>query len=181
MRFEWEMGKTNQRGPHVRTDMVTVFVFRRGVKRGIEWLQLLRAERPGKIMAGTWQPVAGGIKRGESATEAARREAREETGLTEKAIAGMWQCDEVHPFYLAARDVIMLAPAFAVEVGSAWRPKLNEEHSTARWVKDRDAEGMFMWPGQRAAIREIRELILRADSPAREALRSAGTERQERE
>jgi len=163
--------KKNQRGPQLRTDMVTVFVFQRGVKRGVEWLQLLRARGPGKIMGGTWQPVAGGIKRGESAGEAALREVMEETGLREKAIKGMWHCDEVHPFYLAARDVIMVAPAFAIEVGSTWRPTLNEEHSEARWVADRDAEVMFMWPGQKAAIREIRELILRADSPAREALR----------
>src|SRR5437773_1922666 len=57
---------------------VEVHVFRRRGKR-LEMLLVRRS--PHRSLAGVWQPVTGGIERGESALSAAVREVQEETGL----------------------------------------------------------------------------------------------------
>lgn len=168
------MPKPSVNGPRLRTDMVTVFIFRRRIRsRQAEFLQLLRADTPGNLMAGTWQPVAGGIMPGETAVRAALREMHEETGLKPANLHGFWQCDEVHPFYLAARDAIVLAPAFAAEAHPRWEPVLNREHTDFRWVPAASANRRFIWPYQCASFHEICSLILPARSPVRNALRIA--------
>ena len=78
--------------------------------------------------------------------------------------------EQVHPFYIAAIDSVVLSPRFVVEVAPGWEPTLNAEHTAARWVDAAAASRAFMWPGQRHAIREILELLA-PDSLSREALR----------
>jgi hypothetical protein len=48
---------------------------------------------------------------------------------------------------------------------------LDESHDDARWVVIERAEGAFMWPNQRASIRDLVEGILKPESACREALR----------
>ncbi|MEM6931929.1 MAG: NUDIX domain-containing protein [Myxococcota bacterium] len=174
-------------GPSVRTDLVTVLTFRTSTgapgaepMQGIEWLQLRRAGEP---MAGTWQPVMGSIEAGESATEAAIRELREETGFVVGGDRGdggdggdprgpraLWQLDGVHPFFLAQTDSIVLSPTFVVQVAPGTEPTLNREHDDARWVSNADADEAFMWPFQLASIAEARRFI-HQPCPARRHLR----------
>jgi dihydroneopterin triphosphate diphosphatase len=152
----------------IRADMVTVFVLRR--IPGVEFLQLRRAKEP---FGGTWQPVTGGLDAGESAVACALRELMEEAGLAhdDPALLRLWQLDQVHPFYLARHDAVMLAPAFAAEVDAAWEPALNHENSAWRWVPADQAESGFMWPGQVASCREITDQLLRPGSLCEPALR----------
>lgn len=149
------------RGPRVRTDIVDVYVARRGAL-GLEFLQLKRAKEP---LRGSWQPIMGHIESGETAVAAARREMREEVGLEGPAVLGLWQLEQVHPFFLAGSDEIVMSPRFAAEVAMAWRPVLNQEHSEFRWVQESNVGEMFVWPGQRAAIAEASR-VLRGDISA---------------
>lgn len=158
---------TPRGGPRLRTDVVDVYVFRRkGVGSEIEFLQLRRASEP---LAETWQPVMGHAEAGESAADAARRELMEETGLDARSadVLGMWALEQVHPFYIAAIDSIVLSPRFCIEASSRWEPRLNHEHSAHRWVRGASS---FMWPGQKRAVEEIVAEIADARSPARERL-----------
>lgn len=154
-------------GPVVRTDIVDVYLFRdAGAAGGIELLQLLRVGEP---LGGTWQPIMGHIEPGEAAPATALRELREEVGLEkdDPSVLGIWALEQVHPFYLAALDCIVMSPRFGVLVRSGWEPVLNAEHSAFRWTaRDED----FMWPGQRGSIEEIRR-YLAVPSDARERLR----------
>jgi len=161
-------------GPRVRTDIVDVYVFRR-VGGGGEVLQLRRSEGP---FAGTWHPVMGHVRDGETAVGCAVRELGEEVGLEawSEAVVGMWQLGQVHPYYLADRDEIVLSPRFAVEVVAGWAPALDAAHDGHRWVPVA-AEGAFMWPGQRAAVGEIRSGLLAEGSGSREGLRIRPTGR----
>jgi 8-oxo-dGTP pyrophosphatase MutT (NUDIX family) len=125
----------------------------------VELLQLRRAKEP---LLGTWQPVMGHVEAGETAVMAAVREVEEEVGLTAQSAAwgGMWALEQVHPFYIAAIDAIVLSPRFVVLVrgGGAWSARLNAEHDGARWVGAAAAilpGGPLMWPGQRAALAEV--------------------------
>lgn len=160
-------------GPRVRTDIVDVYIFRRGetnpdtAKQPIEFLQLLRASDP---LGNTWQPIMGHIEPGETAVQTALRELREEVGLDAKSphCIGLWALEQVHPFYIAAIDSIVMSPRFACEVASPWEPTLNAEHLEWRWTRDLKA---FMWPGQWRCVEEILSDIVTAHSLSREQLR----------
>lgn len=195
-------------GPRVRTDVIDVYVFQRTDKPprpvvgasaastswggitpdtgadlapGVYFLQLLRAQDP---LGGTWQPIMGHCEQGETAVQCALRELEEEAGLRrgDSALRAVWALEQVHPFFIAALDAIVLSPRFAAEVEPGWTPRLNDEHSAHRWVHARDAmrasgggggggEGAFMWPGQRAAAREVVESLMVEGSASRDRLR----------
>lgn len=144
--------------PRVECNIVDIYLFRT-TARGAEFLQLRRA---GATMHGTWQPVMGHIEPGETAPACAAREAREETGLDVRGpeCEGFWALESVHPFYLPTKDVIMLSPRFAARVSEGWTPTLNHEHDAWRWISAAEIDTSFMWPGQRAACREVIELVL---------------------
>jgi dATP pyrophosphohydrolase len=195
-------------GPRIRSDVIDVYVFQRAAKpprpvvgasavssswggttpdtgadlsHRVYFLQLQRTRDP---LGGTWQPIMGHCEKGETAVQCALREMAEEVGLSrgDSALRGVWALEQVHPFFIAELDAIVMSPRFAVEVaggGAGWTPRLNDEHAAYRWVHARDAmrasgsggEGAFMWPGQRAAAREIVESLLVEGSVCEERLR----------
>ena len=162
-------------GPAIRTDIIDVFVFKRSAAsppghHDAIFLQVLRASEP---LSNTWHPVMGHIEKGENAAACALRELEEELGLgrADPALLGLWALEQVHPFYIAAIDTIVMSPRFAAEVATDWQPRLNDEHTATRWVAASQISSMFMWPGQIAACREIIEHLLPKDSLSRTALR----------
>jgi 8-oxo-dGTP pyrophosphatase MutT (NUDIX family) len=185
-------------GAKVRADVVDVYVFTRvasddpretahhrskrdvDVNRGdesrgasaVHFLQLLRSGAP---LDDTWQPVMGHVHAGETSVQCARREMAEELGLraSDRAILGFWALEQVHPFYIAAIDTIVMSPRFCIEVQSDWTPKLNDEHRDHRWVRHSDVDREFMWPGQRSCCHEIMRDIVPEGSLSRERLRLA--------
>ncbi|TVQ76057.1 MAG: NUDIX domain-containing protein [Phycisphaeraceae bacterium] len=172
--------RTNPRGgPSVRTDIVDAYIFRRprdaSTARVIELLQLRRARAP---LADTWQPIMGHIEKNETAHQTILREIGEEVGLqpTDPAFLGAWALEQVHPFYLAALDCIVMSPRFAIEVAHDWEPRLNAEHTAHRWIGAPLHAGLsalefFLWPGQRGAVEELLSSIVPRDAPARAHLK----------
>lgn len=159
-------------GPRVRSDVVEVMVFRAD-DPGTGAPELLQIQRAKEPLKGTWQPVMGHIEAGETAVAAALRELHEEVGLSAASAAclGVWALEQVHPYYIAAIDCVMLPPRFAVRAAPGWMPRLNAEHTAHRWVAADEAGRWFMWPGQAAAARELIEHLLAPGSACREALR----------
>jgi 8-oxo-dGTP pyrophosphatase MutT (NUDIX family) len=151
-------------GPRLRADIVDVYIFRRR-RSALEFLQLLRASEP---LIHTWHPVMGHIERNETAVACAARELEEEVGLRvgDAPLLGLWALEQVHPYYVAEIDQIVLSPRFAAEVAPSWKPRINNEHERIRWVKDADVATRFMWPGQVAACREIAALVRRGSLAA---------------
>ncbi len=147
--------------PTLRTDVLDIYIVRRATL-GLEFLQLHRRHDP---LAGTWQPIMGHIEDGEATIKAMWRELWEETGLLadDPAILNAWGLEQVHPFYLAKLDCIMLSPRFLIEVTSAWKPTLNEEHDQYRWVQEDKVDDMFLWPGQKLVLREAAS-VMRGDA-----------------
>lgn len=183
-------------GPRIRSDIVDVYVFTRvpaddpreraragrayeseaawparaGDSSAVHFLQLLRSGAP---LDNTWHPVMGHIEAGETAVDTALREMREELGLghDHPSCLGVYALEQVHPFFIAAIDTIVLSPRFAVEVAPSWTPALNAEHSKFRWVRHDAVDAHFMWPGQKNACREILREIVDDASLSREHLR----------
>lgn len=156
-------------GPSVRTDIVEVYIVR-DAPDGHEFLQVRRATDP---LRGTWHPVIGHIEAGESAAQAAFRELGEEVGLRrgDPALLEVFALEQVHPYYLAALDCIVMSPRFVARAARGWEPTLNDEHDAHRWVPGAAALDTTMWPGQKRAIEEIMNEVLRAGSLSRAALR----------
>jgi 8-oxo-dGTP pyrophosphatase MutT (NUDIX family) len=158
--------------PEIRADIIDAYIFRRStpeddtgssqprpVSGGVELLQLRRARDP---LSATWQPVMGHVEAGETAVACLWRELAEEVGLRARDAVGAWALEQVHPFFLAQLDAVVMSPRFAVEVESGWSPLLNKEHDDHRWVPAGEAGERFLWPGQHAAIAELRGLLDRA-------------------
>lgn len=169
--------------PTIRSDLIDAYIFRRSIGRTtgdrtageptIELLQLRRTDEP---MRGTWQPVMGHIEKNETAVSGMWREVAEETGLSRAEAISAWALEQVHPFFMASRDEIMLSPRFAVEVHPEWQPTLNAEHDAHRWTLASEAREHFYWPGQHAAIAELLDMLA-AEPPRLAALRLPASER----
>ncbi|MFN7020657.1 MAG: NUDIX domain-containing protein [Phycisphaerales bacterium] len=181
-------------GPRLRTDVVDVYIYQRSsrppaglvhaapparssmdsdsagasspARERVYFLQLLRAGPP---LANTWHPVMGHVESGETAVACALRELREEVGLTRPL--ALHALEQVHPFFIAELDSIVLSPRFAAEVAPGWEPALDAEHTAFRWVAAGDAPSMFVWPGQLAACREVLDWVLPAGSLMRDIIR----------
>lgn len=115
-----------------------------------------------------WETVHGRIERGEEPEEAAVREVREETGLEVQRLYNV--C--VQPFYLHKTHTVELAVVFAAFVDPAAELALGDEHVQAEWLVPDRALERFVWPRERAALRDILQLLQSGDAgPVEDVLR----------
>jgi dATP pyrophosphohydrolase len=133
---------------------VEVHLFRRRGKR-LELMLLRRSSH--RSLAGVWQPVTGGIERGETILAAAAREVLEETGLTPLR---WWALEHLATFYEPARDRIGVVPVFAAEVAWADPVSLSDEHDRYAFVPPTVARRRVLWATQRRAIAALLEEIV---------------------
>jgi 8-oxo-dGTP pyrophosphatase MutT (NUDIX family) len=106
-----------------------------------------------------WEPVHGHIEPGEEPQDAAIREVREETGLQVERLYVV----RVQPFYLRKRQAVEMAIVFAAFVRDA-RIATSLEHQQHAWLTVDEALTRFAFPGERASLREIVELLSTGDA-----------------
>ncbi len=152
----------------LRPDLIECWVFRvrdRGdpgsAPGGLEILLIRRAA--GRIFAGLWQCVTGGIEPGERVPMAALRELREETGLGDDAIEAFYDLDQVVLFYDEGVDGVVVSAIFAVRVRPGAEPVLSNEHDAYRWASPDEAMRLAIWPSYAESMRRIRRRLLDAD------------------
>lgn len=142
----------------LRPDLVECWVFRVSDHAGPEILLIRRA--PGRIFAGLWQCVTGGIEPGERVPAAALREFHEEIGLDDDAIEAFYDLDQVAPFYDEGADAVVVSAIFAIRVRTDSEPLLSHEHDAARWVSPDEAGRLAVWPSYAESIRRVRDQLL---------------------
>lgn len=144
-----------------RCKQVEVHLFRRRASRR-EFLLLRRSAD--RSLAGVWQPVTGGIERGETAWQAAAREVLEETGLLPLR---WWALEHLTLFYSPAKDAVLAVPVFAAEVAWADPVHLSSEHDRYAFVPPTLAARRVLWGTQRAAMRAVRDEVFAGGASAK--------------
>lgn len=134
----------------IAVGVVDVFVIR--IVRG-RWRVLVLRRSSGRS-PGSWETVHGKIEPGELPPDAARRELREETGLTDARLYSI----TVNPFYIHATGAVQLAVVFAVFVDTD-AVTLGVEHDTYEWLSPTAAHRRFTWPRESEALRHIQHLL----------------------
>jgi 8-oxo-dGTP pyrophosphatase MutT (NUDIX family) len=115
-----------------------------------------------------WETVHGRIEAGESPEQAAVREVREETGLAVRRLYNL----SVQPFYLHSLATVELAVVFAAFVDPTAPVVLGEEHMRFEWLAPDEALQRFVWPRERAALRDALHLLHGGDAgPVEDVLR----------
>ena len=117
---------------------------------------------------GAWETVHGRIEDDERPEAAARREVQEETGLEIERLYNV----TVQPFYLHKLETIQLAVVFAAFVAEPADVELGAEHQDHAWLTVEEAQARFVWPRERQALSEIRQLLGTGDAgPVEDVLR----------
>lgn len=140
----------------IKVRVVDCYVYRR-TDDGI--LFLLMKRNLNKIYEHLWQGVAGKIEEGETSSEAAIRELKEETGLSP---LNMFVADHVSKFYEVHGDRINLVPVFGIEVDSEII-NLSEEHISYKWVDINEALNTLVWNGQKKGIQTVHDMVINND------------------
>lgn len=143
----------------LRIGVVDVFVVR-PLPAGWRVLALKRAV--GTRCPGAWETVHGRIEAGEKPEEAALREVAEETGLAVDRLYSV----TVHPFYLHRLGTVELAVVFTAFVDAEAEVRLGEEHESCEWLTVDEALGRFVWPRERATLRDAYTLLRTGDAGA---------------
>lgn len=118
---------------------------------------LLRRSPHRRTLGGVWQPVTGGVERGETAWQAAAREVREETGLEP---GRWWALEHLSLYYEADEDACVVLPVFAAELARGATPKLSDEHDAWVFTTVAEARRRVLWDAQRLAIDAVAREIL---------------------
>ena len=140
----------------IKVRVVDCYVYRR-TDNGIVFLLMKR--NLNKIYEHLWQGVAGKIEEGETSSEAAIRELKEETGLSP---LNMFVADHVSKFYEVHGDRINLVPVFGIEVDSEII-NLSEEHISYKWVNINEALNTLVWNGQKKGIQTVHDMVINND------------------
>ena len=124
------------------------------------WRVLALQRGPDTRCPSAWEPVHGHIERDEEPEDAAIREVREESSLAVERLYVV----RVQPFYLRKVRAVELAIVFAAFVDDASEVTLGDEHVASAWLTVDEALERFAFPGERASLREIVELLHTGDA-----------------
>jgi dATP pyrophosphohydrolase len=151
----------SQLKPDSKPDAVAVVVLRLGGADS----EVLLLRRASGAFAGAWTFVMGGVEDGERATDAARRELIEETGLSATVL---FTAGELDAFYDPVRDRIVHVPFFVAHADAADVVLEAGVHDEHRWVTFAQAAELLEFTSQRRVLDELhRNFVARTPRPWR--------------
>lgn len=129
-------------------NQIELIVFRREPGLGFKCLMLKRNQKKG----GFWQPITGNVEIGENFEQAAVRELKEETKITEF----LRIFDTGHSFDFFDDERLQHEKVFAVEVSVETKISLSDEHVDFVWATKDDCLNKFLkYPGNIAGLKAL--------------------------
>ena len=139
--------------PKVVSDIVDAYVVRRLNAR----IQFMLLQRGHDVpMPLSWQGFHAQIAETEPTLAAAIRAVRSYCGLN---VSAVFAADYVNQFYDETRDVLVLAPVFAINVHPQAPVNLSDDYRDIAWLTESEATARLSFAGQRAAVRRIAEVL----------------------
>ncbi len=111
--------------------------------------KVLLLKRATPVLQDVWCYIGGSIEEGETAWQAARREIKEETGITE---VSLYTSNRFDQFYSPNENYIYIAPIFVGYVSDEQDVFLNYEHSEYKWLNFSEAAEHVTMPGNEEAL-----------------------------
>ncbi len=122
------------------------------IKRTDSDYNVLLLKRDTSVLKDVWCYIGGGIEEGEKAWEAALREVKEETGITDLSLYSSNQFDQI---YSPKENYIYIAPVFVGYVDESQKVNLNYEHTDYKWVSFKEAFDTVSIPGNEEVLLSI--------------------------
>lgn len=139
--------------PQVLSDIVDVYVFRR-LNARVQFLLLQR--RSDVALPHTWQAFHSQVRVGDTTLQTITETVKSLAGLN---VSAVYSADYINQFYDEGRDVIVLAPVFAVNVSPQSPIDLGDDYRDAAWFGRDEATARLPFSGQRWAVRHIDEIM----------------------
>jgi len=129
----------------------------RKTNQKIQYLLLKRISDTG----GFWQPVTGGIEKGETKTQALKREIQEETGIKNitKIIKDVHYCEFWDFYKLEARQRLIKEHVFGVEINSNEKITISREHTEYKWCTFKEALNLLKWKENKEALKKLNDIL----------------------
>lgn len=147
----------------LRTDVIDVWVFRRGPD-GVRYLLLHTSQEKADRWFGGgrfWQIPGAFLEKDESVVAAVGRCLRE-LGFSASAV---WAVEHVYPIYNRRTGGLMLIPVFAAEVGRTDEIRLGWEHSEATWCTADECRQRLTFRGLLEGLNWVRRYITENEAP----------------
>lgn len=128
---------------------VEVYLFRYA-HRSYAYLLLKRIPTRG----GFWQPITGGVEKGEELLDAVRREVAEESGITniKRIIENVHQfVVEAPPYYREYIFGVEIDPRETITLDK----NIQQEHDDHRWCAYKEAMALLKWPGNKEGLKKL--------------------------
>jgi len=110
---------------------------------------------------GFWQPVTGGIEKGETKTQALKREIQEETGIKNltKIIKNVHTYEFRDLFKQENRQRLIKEYAYGVEVSPNEKITISQEHTEHKWCNFKEALKLLKYKENKESLKKLNKIL----------------------
>ena len=108
-----------------------------------------------------WQPVTGGIEKGETKTQALKREIQEETGIKNpaKITKNIHYCEFWDYYKQENRHRLIKEHIFGVEIHANEKIAISREHTEYKWCSFEEALKLLKWKENKEALKKLTKIL----------------------